>query len=124
MDDDVWVVLGPRRSRFWRWLPFLGGRVHGGWNALWLTDEEIVIANSKETHVVPRAGASAVVDTEEQWPVPQQDWDNNRLAMRCLFIVPGDTRRDRIQVEAAEGLTPKKLIETVNALNAALGERP
>ena len=122
MDDGVQVLVGPRRS--WLrglWL-LLGGRVHPGWNALWLTDHEVVIANSKGTHVVPKAGAGAVVVDEEQWSMPTPEFDNSRTAMRRLYVVPGDPSLERIQVEAAEGLTPRKLAAVVEALEAAFEE--
>lgn len=124
MDDGVTVLIGPRRSRLWGWWRFLGAGLHPGWNALWLTDDEIVIANGKETHAVPKLGARAEVVEVEPWLVSKPEWDNNRTAMRRLYVIPGDPGRERIQVEAAEGLTPRKLTATVEALEAAVAEEP
>ena len=124
MDDAVQVLIAPRR----RWVrtlwAFVGGRLHPGWNALWLTDEEIVIANSKETHVVPMIGARAEIVVEDQWPTPKREWDNNSTAMRRLYVIPGDSSQERIQVEAAEGLTPKRLEAVLETLEAACGDKP
>ncbi len=122
MDEGVQVLIGARPSWLRGLWNLLGGRVHAGWNALWLTDDEVVIANSKETHIVPKAGARAIIVDEEQWPIPQQGWDNNRTSMRRLYVIPGDPDRERIRVEAAEGLTPRKLATVLEALEAAVAE--
>ncbi len=98
------------------WNRYLGRR------ALWLTDGAVVIANSDETHIVLKAGAAATL-VEEEWPTyryrPKPTWDNSVTATRRLYVIPNDPGRDRVQVEAAQGLTPRKMRAVVDELESA-----
>ncbi len=96
---------------------------HLGRRALWLTEEEVVISNSAATHVVPKAGASAELVREEpntyRGPFKKPDWDNTITAVRRLYVVPADPSHEKVQVEAAQGLTPRRLQVIVEELEEA-----
>lgn len=87
--------------------------------ALWLTEQEVVVANSDETHIVPKAGAAAAIMEDECLPyryTKKPEWDNTPSASKRLYILPADPNRGRIQVEAAQGLTPPRLRAVVKEL--------
>ncbi|MGH1492853.1 MAG: hypothetical protein ACRBK7_26245 [Acidimicrobiales bacterium] len=150
MDSKVRVLLGPPRWSWGIWAlfglqvvrmlwtgPSRAGIVtafglatiawawdrHLSRRALWLTEEEVVIANSSETHVVPKAGAAAALVREEPTVYrAKPDWDNSVTAVQRLYVIPGDQSQGRIQVEAAQGLTPRKLRVIVDELEAAFAD--
>ena len=150
MDLDVRVLLGPPR---WTWLVWGALGLQVIWSlwtgptfasffttvgiavialawerhirkcALWLTDQEVVIANSEETHVVPREGAEASVVKEDYFPYRYRaDWDDTNTTTSRLYIIPAGPERKRIRVEAAQGLTPRRMKAVAKELELAFAE--
>ncbi|MEM8924607.1 MAG: hypothetical protein AAGD35_13980 [Actinomycetota bacterium] len=92
--------------------------------ALWLTDDAVVITNARETHVVPMAGASASVVSEEEKPylmggLDKPHWDNTPTAVRRLVVVPAAVEQGRIEVEAGMGVPVRRLRAVAEELNSA-----
>lgn len=91
--------------------------------ALWLTKDEVVIANSSETHVVPKAGAGAALVEIDKFPYHRKiDSTDTSTSVKRLYIIPGDRSRKRIQVEAAEGISPRRMRAVVDELEMAFSE--
>lgn len=123
----VWA--GPSVARFFNpvgigmiafaWQRYIGRR------GVWLTDDEVVIANSSETHIVPKAGAAAAIIDEQHRSYlarPKPKWDNTVPAVRRLYVIPADPNRERVPVEAAEGIMPKQLARVADELDSAFKE--
>ncbi|MEM7324220.1 MAG: hypothetical protein AAF531_14110 [Actinomycetota bacterium] len=150
MELDVRILLGPPR---WTWVVWglLGLQIlwslwtgptfasffttvgiaaiavawerHSRKCALWLTRDEVVIANTEETHVVPREGAEAAVVSEDVFPNRYRSrWDDTDTTTRRLYIIPADPSRNRVRVEAARGLTPRRMRAVAEELELAFAE--
>lgn len=150
MEEDVKIIISPSRWARYCWvivamhfayMTWVGPSVprfglFAGlvtisfmWNkavrrrALWLTADEVVVANSDGTHIVPRAGAGVKLIDEHlkgygYTDVPE--WDNSQQPTKRLYIVPADRTQSRIQVDAAQGLTRPQLVAVYEELELAL----
>lgn len=93
--------------------------------AVWLTNDEIVVVNGRETVAVPRTDTTVrVVDGDSSFSFgfrrEQPAWDNSKNARRLLYLVHHGEPRESVQVEAALGLTPRRFANLVETLHGAV----
>lgn len=100
----------------------VGRRILG--RAVWLTPDEVLVVNTTETIGVPRLHTSVeVVDADGSQLFTNRaspGWDNTLRSRRLLYLTHRGVANERVQVEAALGLTPRRFEELVEALEHAV----
>ena len=89
--------------------------------ALWVTNEEIIISNTDEMHVVPIDGCKAEIRSYERTGFGAKPrFDNTNTAQLKLWVIPADRTRPRVSVDVGLGMTPPKLRRLEAELQAAI----
>ncbi len=106
---------------------------------VWATADDLIISNSGQRVRVPKDGATTTIvhvefDQRKHYPglAPltsglrrpfKVDFDNANSAEMCLFVIPGHEADAWVHVQAARGLTPKRVRELAAAIDAEISSR-
>ncbi|MEM8707087.1 MAG: hypothetical protein AAGE98_11570 [Actinomycetota bacterium] len=147
-DDSIRLLQGPPARQ---WIGWIMWAMHFGWairdwisvidvgvsfgfavlaialrrglrrRGLWVTNEEIIISNTEQMHVIPIEGSSAkLMRTDNGFWAHKPDFDNTQTAQLKLWVIPADRTQPRVAVDAGLGLTPPKLRRLEAELQAAI----